>query len=130
MFRQTESFGATINFDYEHCPSYALELSDFTLFHQGNSSALINDSEVDFVDKSNDGIYTFWFVNNTTKKSEWLLESSTYVTMEGTSSTVIRLEIPEPDNTICESPILTVKDSIHFVSIIFSLVYVVCVILT
>ena len=113
------------DYDYAQCPSYALELSDFTLFHEGGVNALITDSQVNSVGKWNSGVYTFWFQNQPSKTSEWLLQSSTYASIKGTSSTVLKLDIYEPDNIFCKDPILTVTDSAQFVSIIFSLVFAV-----
>ena len=117
------------NYSYAGCPSYNLELSDFTLL---DNTALIPDTQISTINKWNNGIYVFLF-KTFSKTSEWLLESSTYAMIQSSSTTVLTLDIYEgndadenfdyPDQ--CDDPIITLRDNAQFVSIIFSLVFLI-----
>lgn len=105
------------NYDYAGCPSYALELSDYTQL-----KPLINDSQINTINKWNVGTYTYIFNSDPIKSSEWLLSSSTYAIMEATSSLILKLDM-NVLNFQCSNPMLTLTDNSQFVSVIFSLVY-------
>ena len=103
------------------CPSYNLEWSDYTTFlgYPNNSVSDINQWD-------SASTYSFW-LDGATKTSDWLLQSSTYVAMQGSSSLNLTLDQVE-ENTqrnFCRTPMITLKDDSQFVSIIFSLVFVI-----
>lgn len=109
------------DYDYAGCPSYNLEWSDYTTFlgYPGNDLSHINQWE-------GTSTYAFWF-NDANKTSDWLLQSSTYAAMQGSSSLDLTLDLVEENNqrAFCRTPMITLRDDSQFVSIIFSLVFVI-----
>ena len=100
------------DFNHDACTSYNLELSDFTQI----KDLITSDIEST---RFNTFSYRYNFENPPTKSSEWLLSSSTYTNIDGTSSLSITVDIVE-----CVDPFITVTDNDSFVAIIFSLVFV------